>query len=297
MTMKKMICLFGFIGLILFSSAAGFEQEDIGAHSACDICGMDRRTYAHSRMLLEHDDKTTAGTCSIHCTAAQMAAHREKRIIRTLVADYDTKELVDAQKASWVIGGKQAGVMTKRAKWAFREKSAAETFIKDNGGTLGTYHDAMTAAFADMRDDIRSLYMEKGVGQSGVTDIQNHPSCRYCGMDRRMYDYSRMIVEYGGGVQTGTCSIHCTAIDLALNPGKEPKALMVGDYRTKRLIDAGKSYWVIGGNRYGVMSIRGKWAFAEKEDAEEFIRDHGGKIGSFDEALQAAFEDMWEILR
>jgi len=25
--------------------------------------------------------------------------------------------------------------------------------------------------------------------------------------------------------------------------------------------------------------------------------DNGGKPGSFEEALQAAFEDMWEILR
>jgi hypothetical protein len=112
-----------------------------------------------------------------------------------------------------------------------------------------------------------------------------------------MYDYSRMLVEYADGASSPTCSIHCAAIDLALNPGKAPKAIMVGDYRTKQLIDAQGAWWVIGGDRYGIMSIRGKWAFEEKGHAEEFIREHGGKIGSFDEALQAAFEDMWEILR
>ena len=295
--MKKVMLLLGGIGVVFLSLAAGFDQEDLRTHPKCDICGMDRRTYAHGRMLLEHDDKTSAGTCSIHCTAAQMAAHREKRIIGTFVADYTTNELVEARKAFWVIGGKKKGVMTVRAKWAFREKAAAEAFIRDNGGTLGTYDDAMTAAFSDMREDIGMLQKGNGTGHSGSTDIGKHPSCSYCGMDRRMYDYSRMLVEYVGGPETGTCSIHCAAIDLALNPDREPKAVMVGDYHTKQLIDAGRAYWVIGGDRYGVMSLRGKWAFAEKGDAEEFIREHGGKIGDFDQALQAAFEDMWEILR
>jgi hypothetical protein len=45
------------------------------------------------------------------------------------------------------------------------------------------------------------------------------------------------------------------------------------------------------------MSIRGKWAFEEKGHAEDFMKDHGGNLGLLDEALQAAFEDMWEILR
>ena len=155
----------------------------------------------------------------------------------------------------------------------------------------------MKAAFADMRDDIAMLHEKKRVGQAGLTDIQMHPGCIYCGMDRRAYDYSRMLVEFADGAITATCSIHCAAIDLALNPGKAPKAVMAGDYRTKQLVEAKSACWIIGGDRYGVMSIRGKWAFEEKADAEDFIRGHGGKLGSLDEALQAAFEDMWEILR
>jgi len=226
-----------------------------------------------------------------------MAAHREKTIIRMLLADYAAKELVAAQKAFWVIGGKKAGVMTGRAKWAFREKTAAERFIKDHGETLGSYNAAMKAAFADMRDDITMLHEKKRAGQAGLTDIQMHPGCIYCGMDRRAYDYSRMLVEFADGAITATCSIHCAAIDLALNPGKAPKAVMAGDYRTKQLVEAQRAWWVIGGDRYGVMSLRGKWAFAEKGHAEDYIKEHGGNLGSFDDALKAVFEDMWEILR
>ena len=123
--MKKMIFLLCSIGFMFVPAMADSVQHDIRAHPACEICGMDRQAYDYSRMLLEFDDKTSAGTCSIHCTAAEMAAHREKTIIRMLVGDYATKELVDAQKALWVIGGKQAGVMTRQAKWAFAEKAAA----------------------------------------------------------------------------------------------------------------------------------------------------------------------------
>ncbi len=296
--MKKMIVLLCCIGFI-FSSAPAADplQDDISAHPTCEICGMDRQAYAYSRMLLEFDDKTSAGTCSIHCTAAWMAAHREKTIVRMLVGDHATEQLIGAQKALWVIGGKQSGVMSKRAKWAFHQKAAAEAFIKDHGGTIETFHDAMKAAFADMRDDIKMLQEKKRQELTGMSDIKTHPECKYCGMDRRMYDYSRMLVEYTDGTSGGSCSIHCTAIDLAMNPGLVPKAIMVGDYRTRKLIDAQKAYWVIGGDRYGVMSIRGKWAFEKKADAEDFIREHSGKVGSFDEALQAAFEDMYEILR
>ncbi len=295
-SMKKIIFLL-WVGLSFASVAAALLQDDIRLHPACEICGMDRHMHDYSRMLLEFDDKSSVGTCSIHCTAAWMAAHRQKRIVSMWVSDYATKELGDAHKVFWVIGGKLTGVMSGRAKWAFQEKAAAETFIKNHGGTFGTYNDAMKAAFADMRDDINMLQKKKHADQDGRADIGKHPECSYCGMDRRAYDYSRMLTEYTDGAAAGTCSIHCAAIDLALNPGRVPRAIMVGDYRTKQLIDARHAYWVIGGDRYGVMSIRGKWAFAEKGAAEDFMKEHGGSVGGLDEALQAAFEDMYEILR
>ena len=125
MPVNKILCLICSIAFVLLSASDGHAQDDISKHTACHICGMDRQAHDYSRMLLEFDDKTSAGTCSIHCTAVEMAAHREKTIIRMLGGDYATKELVDAQKAHWVIGGRQTGVMTRQAKWAFAEKAAA----------------------------------------------------------------------------------------------------------------------------------------------------------------------------
>jgi nitrous oxide reductase accessory protein NosL len=128
-------------------------------------------------------------------------------------------------------------------------------------------------------------------------DIKRHPECKYCGMDRRQFGYSRMLVRYVDGTEVPTCSIHCTGIDLALNPHKGVEAVLVGDYSTRELLNAETAFWVLGGDRMGVMSIRGKWAFRDRRDAERFTREHGGSITSFDEAMKATFEDMYEILR
>jgi len=125
-------------------------------------------------------------------------------------------------------------------------------------------------------------------------DVQKHPSCQYCGMDRAKFAHSRVYVAYEDGSTQGTCSIHCAAIDFALNIDKIPKTMQVGDVNTKMLVDVEKALWVLGGNKPGVMTKRAKWAFAEKEDAEKFMKESGGSAISFDQAFKAAFEDMYE---
>ena len=128
-------------------------------------------------------------------------------------------------------------------------------------------------------------------------DIQTHPSCKYCGMDRQKFSHSRMLVEYDDGSSVGTCSIHCLAVDFSLNIDKTPKAIGVGDYNTKALIDAEKAVWVIGGSKPGVMTKRAKWAFAEKEAADAFVKENQGQIATFDEAMKATYEDMYNDTR
>ncbi|MDA8100910.1 MAG: nitrous oxide reductase accessory protein NosL [Nitrospiraceae bacterium] len=132
------------------------------------------------------------------------------------------------------------------------------------------------------------------VAQLAQSDVAAHKSCKFCGMDRGMFDYSRMLVEYDDGSQMGACSIHCAAIDMATNIDKTPKSIMVGDFNTKQLIDAEKAFWVVGGNKPGVMSKRGKWAFEKKEDAEHFLKTNQGKLATFEEAMKLAYEDMYE---
>jgi nitrous oxide reductase accessory protein NosL len=125
------------------------------------------------------------------------------------------------------------------------------------------------------------------------SDIQQHPSCKYCGMDRAKFSHSRVLVVYDDGKPEAFCSVHCAAVDLALNIDRAPTNIYVGDYGTKALLDAEKAYWVVGGAKPGVMSARGKWAFKTQGQAAAFLKESGGNIATFDEAMKAAYEDMY----
>jgi nitrous oxide reductase accessory protein NosL len=122
-------------------------------------------------------------------------------------------------------------------------------------------------------------------------DINDHRSCGNCGMDRKAYGFSRMVVQYEDGAVVGTCSLHCAVIEIDANPGKAVKSLLVADRDSRILLDAEKAFWVMGGRKRGVMTEQPKWAFQSKEAAEVFIRAYGGKIVTWAEALTAARED------
>ncbi len=42
------------------------------------------------------------------------------------------------------------------------------------------------------------------------------------------------------------------------------------------------------------MTAQAKWAFVSREAAERFIKANGGRIVSFDEAIKAAYDDMYQ---
>jgi len=168
-----------FLALVVYVSFAAdvpafASGMDIAAHKSCQYCGMDREKFAHSRMLIEFDDGTAAATCSLHCAAVDLAGNIDKTPMAIKVADFGSKEMIDAEKAIWVIGGSKQGVMTRTAKWAFASREKAEAFVKDNGGKLASFDEAMKAAYEDMysdtkmiRDKRRQMKMKKD-GQNKV---------------------------------------------------------------------------------------------------------------------------------
>lgn len=125
-------------------------------------------------------------------------------------------------------------------------------------------------------------------------DVKEGPSCKYCGMDRAKFASSRMLVEFDDGSKLSACSLHCVAVDLALQIDKTPTAIKVADMNTQELLDAEKAVWVLGGSKPGVMTKRAKWAFADKAAADAFVKANGGAIATFEEAIKAAYEDMYQ---
>lgn len=121
--------------------------------------------------------------------------------------------------------------------------------------------------------------------------------CQYCGMSLEKFAHSMMVINYDDGSTVKTCSVHCAAVDLAVSIDKVPAIIMVGDYNSKQHINAETAHWVIGGNLPGVMTKNAKWAFADRESADAFIKDNGGKIADFEEVMEMTFVDMYSDTR
>ncbi len=148
--------------------APAMAADDGTAFPSCAHCGMDRVKFARSRMRVEYEDGTAVGTCSLRCVVMELDGHPDKRVKSIRVADYDTRNLLDAKKAVWVIGGSRKGVMTRRAKWAFASEAAAKKFIAAYGGASATFDAALRAAREDLQGGMgRGHGMRKGSMRRG----------------------------------------------------------------------------------------------------------------------------------
>jgi nitrous oxide reductase accessory protein NosL len=131
------------------AGAAEPIPPDVKMNRACPHCGMDREKFAGSRMHITYADGSSVGVCSIHCMVTELKAGRGRSVKSVAAADLSSKKLVDAEKATWVIGGSKKGVMTGTPKWAFTTAEDAAAFIQKNGGRLATYGEALSLAEKD----------------------------------------------------------------------------------------------------------------------------------------------------
>lgn len=132
--------------------------------------------------------------------------------------------------------------------------------------------------------------------KAGENDIEKYPKCPYCGMDRKQFHHSRMLVQYSDDLADGTCSLHCAAISLSLNVDREPKTIWVGDNAAagdvKPLVEVDKATFLIGSRIAGVMTASSKVAYGAEEAAKAAQAANGGELARFDQALLAAYTDM-----
>jgi copper chaperone NosL len=139
--------------LLSLGSVCVAAENKVEAPADCMNCGMNRTKFAHSRMLITYADGSTAGTCSINCAAVDKFANKAKKVTSYKAGDYNSKRLIDANSAVWVIGGKNRGVMSPVAKWAFADRKAADTYIKENGGKPATFEEAFKLAAKELKED------------------------------------------------------------------------------------------------------------------------------------------------
>lgn len=165
--MKKMISSVLTVVCLLSFGSSALASGPIEEPRSCWQCGMDRVAFAYSRMLLIYDDGATTGLCSIHCADKDMKAHSGHRVASFWVADYGTRELIDARKAIWVMGGQQQGVMTSQPKWAFAREADARKFIAENGGELFGFDAVLAAAEAESGESAESGHAGHNHGPGG----------------------------------------------------------------------------------------------------------------------------------
>lgn len=132
--------------------------------------------------------------------------------------------------------------------------------------------------------------------QEGVpADIQEHPACIHCGMDRLKWQHTRHLVEYQDGHVEPTCSIRCAALSLDMNWGRTPKRIAGADQGTDAaiapLVDAEKLTYVLRADQRGTMAPRSKYAYRSPLRARKAAGE-SGKLMKLPEALVAAFEDV-----
>ena len=154
---KIAVCSIWIVLCLMSGSILWALSNDVKEMPACKYCGMSRETFAHSRMLIEYEDSSIVPACSLHCASLDLAVNLDKAPQAIRVADYSTKELINAETATWVIGGEKPGVMTKNAKWAFAKKEDAEKFSLENGGRIAGFDEALEAAYKDLSDDTKMI--------------------------------------------------------------------------------------------------------------------------------------------
>jgi nitrous oxide reductase accessory protein NosL len=122
---------------------------------------MDRKQFHHSRMVVHYSDDLYDGTCSLHCAATSLSLNLDRDPKAIWVADNaaagDVKPLVEVDKASFLVGGSQKGVMTKRSKVAYGSAEAAKASQVANGGELANFDQALLAAHTDMAGDVAMI--------------------------------------------------------------------------------------------------------------------------------------------
>ncbi len=127
-------------------------------------------------------------------------------------------------------------------------------------------------------------------------DIEKYPKCPYCGMDRKQYHHSRMLIQYSDDLADGVCSLHCAAISLSLNIDRDPKTIWVGDNAAagdvKPLVEVDKATFLVGSKIPGVMTANSKVAYGNTDAAKAAQAAQGGELTNFDGALLAAYTDM-----
>jgi copper chaperone NosL len=165
--------------------------------------------------------------------------------------------------------------------------------LKVSMAALGATLSGAPQAATDQCATARSLDL-----QPLDNELEKYPRCKYCGMDRKQFHRSRVLVHYQDDSVEGTCSVRCLGVSLIQNLGRDSKALYVADFAStlepRPLTDALQAIYLIGGEFPTAMTRRPKTAFAHRDDAVQARIAKGGELADFEQMLLAVYADLAE---
>ncbi len=108
--------------------------------------------------------------------------------------------------------------------------------------------------------------------------------CIICGMDASKYQHVKYVVTTTDGKKYTTCGVQC-GLMLHLQLGDKFKSATATGLIIHRTIDAKKAWYVYKSSVITDMAP-GYIAFTTKSNAEKFAKGFGGKVLTYDEALE-----------
>lgn len=113
---------------------------------------------------------------------------------------------------------------------------------------------------------------------------EERADCHLCGMWIDLYTRTHHVAELEDGTRVDFCSIACTARYLGKNAG-HVRRVMAADFESTELIPADEAVYLAGSDAPPVMTYTSRIAFSTRERAEAFRATHGGRIITFQDAL------------
>ncbi|SFV52878.1 Nitrous oxide reductase maturation protein, outer-membrane lipoprotein NosL [hydrothermal vent metagenome] len=115
--------------------------------------------------------------------------------------------------------------------------------------------------------------------------------CSICGMNIKMFYKTSHTSKLPNGTDRQYCSIRCLVVDMQKHK-IDLADIKVVDVNSQKLIDANRAFYVIGSDIKGTMAKISKLAFATKDEAEKFAKEHGGEVTDFATVLKRAKESL-----
>lgn len=251
----------------------------------CPNCGMMINMWARTRHAFHHPEGEFV-TCSLRCMADKAVSSGEEPSGAKVALYLDPDTMVPVEQAVYVIGSAAPGTMTMKSKIAFADRPAAEQFAARYGGEIVGFDEAYAAAKAELSKSRLSIDQKrKTTGK--IQEPAQTDTCVVCGMYPARFPRHDSQILTSAGTTLHFCSTRCMVHFLA-DPAKyvkEPvqtKMAWVKIFADGMYESAFGAYYVVGSKVDGPM---GKEAipFKFRKDAEEFIRQNGGKIVGYSE--------------